>query len=291
MNYGLALSGGGARGAVHVGVLKALVEAGLSPSYVSGTSAGAIVGTLYAVGYTPCEIEKLFLYHGKDIIDYNYGDFARYLLGKLCCKKVVVDGLIRGERIGRIMDVYCRKKGVCFMRDVKIPLAVTAVDINTANLVMFVSRIPCPAKKSRKVIYLDDVEVSQAVRASTAVPVVFKPEMVNKMRLVDGGLRDNVPAKILREMGARRVLAVNLGYAGQLKKDVDNIFEIAFQSIDVMSYQISEKSAAWADYVLLPKVYDVGLLDVDKIPGSIRRGYEACRAELPEIKKTLGFPE
>jgi len=238
MEFGLALSGGGARGAAHAGVFKALAEEGLAPSFISGTSAGAMVGALYAAGYNPAEIEEIYIENAHRVLDYNFRDFFALLFGLVTKTRVTFDGLIRGARLGRIFQSLLTEKGVVNIRDARVPLAVTAVDINSGKLVLFVSRMPqVPA--GDKTVYVEDVELWRAVRASTAVPAVFKPEMVDGMRLVDGGVRDNVPAGILRRMGAKKVLAVNLGYAGQQKKDVDNILEITFQSIDVMSYQIS----------------------------------------------------
>lgn len=286
MEFGLALSGGGARGAAHVGVLKALLEEGLTPSYVSGTSAGAIVGALFASGYTPSEIESFYINYGHKVLDYNFRDFAGFLLSLVTKSRATFDGLIRGGRLGRLIKGFCSDKGVYGIKDVTIPLAITAVDINTAQLVLFVSQMPQNGR-DEKAVYIDDAEIWKAVRASTAVPVVFKPEMVHGRRLVDGGVRDNVPVNVLQNMGAKKVLAVNLGYAGQQKKDVDNILEIGVQSIDIMSYQISEALVQAADYLLLPRIYDVALLDIDKIPRTIERGYQACKLRMHEIKKAL----
>ncbi|MFZ5974836.1 MAG: patatin-like phospholipase family protein [Bacillota bacterium] len=286
MEFGLALSGGGARGAAHVGILKALLEEGLMPSYVAGTSAGAIVGALFASGYTPEEIEGFFISHGHKVLDYNFRGLAVFAFSLITQGHAKVDGLIRGARLGRLIRDFCADKGVFDIKDVRIPLAITAVDINNGKLVLFVSRMP-QSGRDKKALYIDDAALWQAVRASTAVPVVFRPEMVDGMRLVDGGVRNNVPADVLRSMGAKKVLAVNLGYAGQQKNDVDNILEIGVQSIDIMSYQISETLVQNADYLLLPGIFDVSLLEVEKIPRTIERGYRACRQHMQEIKKAL----
>ena len=286
MEFGLALSGGGAQGAAHAGVLKALIEEGLMPSCVAGTSAGAMVGALFAAGYDPAQIEEIYTEYAHRVLNYNFRDFFSLLFGLVSKTRVTFDGLIRGARLGRIYKRLLEEKGVVNIRDVRVPLAVTAVDINSGRLVLFLSQMP-QAMPGDKTVYVDDVELWRAVRASTAVPAVFKPEMAAGMRLVDGGVRDNVPAGILRRMGAEKVLAVNLGYAGQQKKDADNILEIMFQSIDLMSYQVSETLVRDADYVLEPGIFDVGLLEVDKIPQTVKRGYEACMLRMPAIRRAL----
>lgn len=285
MEYGLALSGGGARGAAHIGVLQALVEEGLAPSMVSGTSAGAMVGGLYACGYTPEEIASLYIDLSPRILDYNFLGLAAFLIGLIAHIPIAMDGLIRGAKLGRVMRDLFAEKGVVHLNDARVPLAVTAVDVNTAKLIYFVSH--APDYRDADAVYCEDAELWQAVRASTAVPAVFRPEMMLGRRLVDGGVRDNLPAQILRDMGAQRVLAVNLGYAGQRMSEVNNVIEIANQSLDIMSYQISRQLVKAADYVLLPGIYDVSLLELDKIPATIRRGYEACRRHMPGIRAAL----
>lgn len=174
------------------------------------------------------------------------------------------------------------------MQDVKIPLAIPAVDINSAETVMFVScKVPCD--DIPHMIFIDDACIWEAVRASTSFPVVFKPKMLTGRRLVDGGISDNVPVKVLKKMGADRILAVNLGYAGHPKEDIDNIFEIASQSIDIMGYKLSRYKLIGADYVFKPKIYDVTLLETSRIQECIDRAYIKAKKEIPKIREALGL--
>ena len=98
------------------------------------------------------------------------------------------------------------------------------------------------------------MDLYKAIRASIAIPVVFKPIIIDGKRLVDGGVTNNLPIDVLRKMGARRIVGVDLGYNGQLRSDVDNIIEIGSQALDIMAYQITSFKSYGADYILRPGI-------------------------------------
>ncbi len=289
MGIGLALSGGGVRGAVHIGVLKALEENRIYPNYISGTSAGSIVAGLYSSGYKADEIEQIFRkYAGRIIIDFDIGEIYSYVMSLFMKKPKNIDGFIKGNRIKELIDKYCSEKGCKYIKDAKIPVAIPAVDINSAKTIMFISSRQGLNEKS-DIEYDDHIDLATAVRASSSYPVIFKPCMVKGKRLVDGGIKNNIPVKVLKDMGAKKVLAVNLGYVGKANEGVDNLLEIAVQSVDIMAHQISKWLVKDANYVILPEVYDVKLLEVSRIPECIERGYQAAIASMPEIKRALYY--
>ncbi len=310
MTLGLALSGGGIRGASHIGVLRALEEAGLKPGIIAGTSAGSIVASLYAVGLTPDDIEKAFFKYAPYILDFDImGAFgmALHLCG-LMRGRPVLDGLIKGKTAEKIMAALTGGKK---MYQADIPLAITATDINDGTAVVFASRRQ-RLQNTRNVICCGQVSISEAVRASIAIPVVFKPKILNlegrERRLVDGGVANNLPVDVLRTMGANRIIGINLGYSGQRQDQVDNILEIGSQTIDIMMYHITKlrmgrenvvelkhngRSTAYPavlnheTVVLNPYIYDVSLLEMGRIAECIERGYAAVKARLPEIRRIL----
>lgn len=289
MKLGLALSGGGVRGAVHIGVIKALEENGIYPDMISGNSSGSIVAALYSSGYKSDQmIDILIKNANKSIVDLNIGKVIDYAKSIFMGRPKKIDGFIDGNRVKKLMDDYCTKSGCKYIRDSLIPLAIPAVDINTSRIVMFVSN-KAGMKDQKEIEFDDDIDVATAVRASISYPAVFKPCMVKGKRLVDGGIRDNVPVRILRKMGANRVLAVNLGYVGKADNDIDDALEIAIQAIDIMAYQITRESIKEANYVLLPEVYDVRLLEVSRIPECIERGYKAALKSMPAIRRALYY--
>lgn len=283
MSIGIALSGGGVRGAAHIGVLRALEENGIKPQYISGASSGSIVALLYAMGYSTHEIENIFINIGKSIIDFDYFGLSMFTIGMLLKKKVRIDGLIRGDRVEMLVEKLAADKGIVNINEIKMPLAISAVDINTSETIMFTSK----KMSNSDYICINNAKVSEAVRASISFPFIFKPKILGVRRLVDGGVRENVPVRILKNMGAKKVIAVNLGYCGEHKDYIDNILEITSQTIDIMAYSIFKCESKYADYVLKPRIYNVKLLEVERISECIKRGYNYTNSVISDIKKNL----
>ena len=284
MRFGLALSGGGIRGAAHIGVLMALEEEGLVPSWISGTSAGSIVAGLYAYGYSIQELEDIALRLYQKYIDLDFMGlacgFGQWLVGK----EPRMDGILKGKAIEKHLKSLTNDVNI---KDIKMPLAIPAVDINKARTVMFVNKMKYTPTEDDKTIYINDVPLYKAIRASIAIPVVFKPAIINGRRLVDGGVTDNLPIDILKKMGAKKVIGVDLGYNGQLRRDIDNIIEIGSQSLDIMAYQITALKSHGADYILRPGIYDVAARDAKKIIECIDRGYNSTKESIKMIKKAI----
>jgi NTE family protein len=283
--WGLALSGGGVRAAAHIGVLKALEENELSPDFISGTSSGSIVASLFAIGYSSDEIHEMFKKNAKKVIDdFDIKEIYFYL--RDIFKRSAIEGLIQGDKILEVVRSYCDKKGCKSISQAKIPIAIPAVDVNTSKILMFVSN-KSNLIDNGDVEYHDHIELAAAVRASSSLPGIFRPHMFNGKRLVDGGIRDNVPIDILKLMGAEKTVAVNLGYYGEAKEEIDSLFEILSQSINIMSYQISEQLLKNADAVVMPEVSDVKMLDTSKVEECFNKGYDAALKVIEQIKRTL----
>lgn len=312
MKIGIALSGGGIRGAAHIGVLKALEENNIKIDMISGTSAGSIVASLYAMGYSPDELSKTFkefqykslwdyeykyflpflfnillLGKKKNIIDFDIVGIFAILIGLIFKKNIKIDGFIKGNRIEKIIFELSQKANKLLIKDAKIPLAIPSVDINSAENVVFTSKL-IKNMAGDDTIYIDDATMYEAVRSSIAFPVIFKPKIFRGRHLVDGGLRDNVPVEILSRLGADKIIAVNLGYSGQNKNSVSNIFEIATQSVEIMAYQVSKTTLSKANFVLKPEIYDVSLLENSRIEECIERGYISANKAMDDIKTALG---
>lgn len=310
MALGLALSGGGIRGASHIGVLKALEEAGLKPEMVAGSSAGSIVASLYATGVTVDSMEAAFLKYASSVLDIDFFGALGALL-RLCSffkGKPSLDGLIKGNNAERIVHDLTEGKRIS---QANIPLAITATDINDGTSVVFASQ-GIKGQGDGNTVCCSDVLISEAVRASIAIPVVFKPKTIRvgdrTRRLVDGGVTNNLPIGVLRTMGAQSIIGINLGYSGQRQDQVNNIVEVGSQTVDIMMYQITKLRNSCDNVVEIrhnrrsviypinmnrqavvvnPQIYDVSLYEIKKIPQCIERGYDAIKSRLPEIKKVL----
>lgn len=285
MKFGLALSGGATRGAAHIGAMKALEEAGLVPSWISGTSAGSMVAALYANGYSVDEMEDIALSLTKGIYDTDYLGIISGILQWIIFKNTNWDGLMKGKKLEVLMKKWTDGK---WMRDSKIPLAITAVDINSGKTVIFVNN-KRTLEDDNHTIYRDDVTMYEAVRASIAIPVIFKPIILRGMRLVDGGVTDSVPTDVLKKMGAKKIIGINLGYSGERRTEVNNILEIGNQTIDIMSYRLTKLKTEVSDFIINPHIYDVGMLEVHRIPELIERGYRAVKDNLYSINKAINI--
>lgn len=283
MSLGLVLSGGGVRGAAHIGVLQALQEAKIKPAFISGTSAGSIIAGLYAYGYSPQEIKLLARRINKKYFDIDYCGIIASLINIFFAGEPSISGLIQGNFLEHYF--YNLTKGIK-LNQLKMPLAITAVDINNTNIVVFTS-LPNRLLTRSDYVFVHDVPLAEAIRASISLPGIFQPKIVKKMRLVDGGIRANLPVEITRMMGAQKVIAVNLGYSGNPVPYVDDILEISLQTIDLMIYQITRPSIESADLLISPQINYVHQGDLSKIDYLIKCGYQATINCLPRIKQLL----
>ncbi|HHY39272.1 MAG TPA: patatin-like phospholipase family protein [Clostridia bacterium] len=300
--WGLALGGGGLKGAAHVGVLKVLEREGLVPDVLSGTSAGAVVASLYCSGLSAADIERRILdLIGSDpeglgeVWEANGlfsspRDRLSFVIGSRFPKPFIravfsIKGVMSGERVEKTLDRVLERKT---FNEVTRPLAVEAVDLHTAELVAFVT--PGSIRedlKTRDLVYIYDAKLSEAVRASISVPVLFVPKEYKGRHLVDGGVKDNVPVGILRQMGANVVVAVDLGKPGP-SGEYDNALSILIRSLEMTGREMTLiKLQVAADLVMTPDVGGVGHLEVGRIPELIKKGEETCLEALPRIREMV----
>lgn len=286
VTLGLVLSGGGLRGAAHIGVLKGLHEYGIKPQMISGTSAGSIVAGLYGYGYSPDEIALYAKQITPRYFDVDYGGVFSSFMGLFCHKHMKASGLIKGD----CLEAYFNRitKGALLSK-AKIPTSLTAVDINNTNIVLFTS-FRARLMRRDDYVFLSGRTFAEAIRASIAIPGVFRPKIVEGMRLVDGGLRDNLPVDIIRLMGADKVIAVHLGYEGTPAPYVDNIAEISLQSLDILIYQVTRPNLEKANVIITPVIENVKHNDLHKIDYIIDCGYRALKEAMPQIREMLQTP-
>ncbi|MFW6351260.1 MAG: patatin-like phospholipase family protein [Bacteroidota bacterium] len=236
---GLVLSGGGTRGFGHLGVIKALEEEGIQPDIVSGVSAGAIVGALYADGNSPDEILETL--SSKRIFDYLDFNIPR-------------TGLVRMNGFEKTLKKYLKAK---IFEDLKIPLMVFAVNMNTAHYVCF-----------------EKGNLALAVKASSSVPIVFPPIEVNGDLYCDGGVINNFPVEPLRKV-CDKVIGVNVNPLVRRKTGFHNLKQIAERTfqLSVRSHVLNRKELC--DLFIEPVEADnFGLLDLSSGKAIFKVGYE-----------------
>ena len=276
MKIGLALSGGGIKGASHIGVIQALQEAGIKADMVAGTSIGSIVAALYAMEYTPKEMVKLFNYFSKLI----FKNSAMYTdpKGKKTLS-IQAGGIYSGENIAMAVAEAGKYKNVKKLTDLKIPIAIPAVDINDSRKYIFTNM------EKIDDTYLNKADISVAVRASSSYPGIFAPCIYNKHKFLDGGLLDNVPVDEVKKLGADKVIAVRF----KLNKTAKTVGmrSTLNKGIDIMFNKIETEEVKKADYVLEIDTKNVNPFDFKQSNKCYKLGYEQTKAEINKIKEII----
>lgn len=252
LKLGLALGGGGARGLAHIGVLKVLDETDLRPAFVAGTSVGSLVGALYCCGYTWRQIHDIA---GST----NWGDLASVVVPRM--------GLVNTKKLERFVD---RLIGGKSFEELAVPFRAVAVDITRGEEVV-----------------LSQGPVSRAVRASASIPGIFEPTPWEGRLLVDGGLLDNVPTGVVRDMGAQVVVAVNLSGERSASRPPENILDVMLFSLQVLIYGQSGRGTAEADVPVVPDLAGFSYRNLGRLEEMVERGEQAMRACLPALLRRL----
>lgn len=286
MNYGICFAGGGIKGAAHIGAIKALEEENLKFDYISGTSSGSIIATLYAAGYSSDEMLKFFKKYAKKIKYVDPINIFILLINLFIKRKIVIKGFNNGKIIEKLLNKELNKKNIKNISDVKKELLIPSIDINTGEINVFISK-ENRAKYLDNIIYINNVNIGKAVRASCSYPVVFAPCKINGKQLVDGGLRENVPWKLTKEKGADKVLSIIFDEEKNKKNYCKNILEVASNSLGILCHEISNYDLEGADYLLKIKTEKVQLLDYKKIDELYLKGYEQTKNKIREIKNNL----
>jgi len=245
----LALGSGGARGFAHVGVIKALEEAGIVPDIVTGSSSGAVVGAIYAAGKRASELEEIAL--GLD--PGELVDFA--LFGNGWVKGEALQNFVNRQVDGRPIERLAR------------PFAVVATEAKTRRIVVF-----------------NRGNTGLAVRASASVPNVFVPPVINGEQYIDGGLLSPVPVKLARAMGADIVIAVDVSWFAQAREPSEAAMR---QYGRGGRYALLADELDGADVIIVPRTVRTRMLDFDQKVSNIAAGEAAGRDSLPRVRAAL----
>lgn len=274
MSLGLSLSGGGVKGAAHIGVLKAFEENNIKIDYIGGTSSGSIVATLYAAGFTPDEIYNIFKKYCKKIKYVDFKNIIKLIFGLITTGTIVIDGLNSGKSIEKLINKVCEAKGIKNISDLKMPLVIPSVDMNSGEVVCFTS------KKfrtfSNNTIFVHDINIGKAVQASCSFPVVFSPCDYRNKSLLDGGIRENTPWREVELLGADKVISVIFENAVD-KTCCKNLIDVAFRSFDLMKKELAKYEENGMGYSIKIKSEKVSLLDMSKIDYFYELGYEETK--------------
>lgn len=255
VKIGLVLGGGAARGFAHIGVIKALESQGIVPDIVVGTSAGSLVGALYAAGNNGFALHKLAL----DMEEAAISDWSVPLFAK-------VTGVIKGEAIQQYVNKTIHNVP---LEKLKIPFGAVATDLNSGLPILF-----------------QRGNTGLAVRASSAVPSVFQPVKIGEHTYVDGGLVSPVPVRFAREMGADFIIAVNISSQPEVQPS-SSAMDVLLQTFAIMGQSINRFELKEADIVIRPNLGSMKGNDFNGRNVAILAGEQATIAAMSNIRLKL----
>ncbi|MET0981169.1 MAG: patatin-like phospholipase family protein [Telluria sp.] len=255
IRIGLALGGGAARGFAHIGVIKALEAQGIVPEIVVGTSAGSVVGALYASGYNGFRLQHTAM----EMDEATISDWALPLFSRS-------SGLLKGEALQNYVN---KAVGNVPMERFKIRFGAVATDLKTGESVLF-----------------NKGNAGLAVRASSSVPSVFQPVKIGARTYVDGGLVAPVPVKFAREMGADFIIAVNISTQADTQATTSSL-DVLMQTFSIMGQRINHFELKEADIVITPALGKMGSADFNGRNLAILAGEQAAASVMPQIKARL----
>ncbi|MFL6708863.1 MAG: patatin-like phospholipase family protein [Massilia sp.] len=251
----LALGGGAARGFAHIGVIKALEAQGIYPDIVVGTSAGSVVGALYAAGNNGFQLQRVAM----DMDEATISDWAIPLFGK-------VSGVLKGDALQAYVNKAVHNAPI---EKLKIPFGAVATDLNNGQPILF-----------------QRGNTGQAVRASSAVPGVFQSVKIGARTYVDGGLVAPVPVRFAREMGADFIIAVNISTQTDTQATLSSL-EVIMQTFSIMGQRLNHYELKDADVVITPSLGAMGGGDFNSRNLAILAGEQAAAAVMPQLKAKL----
>ena len=251
LKIGIALGGGAAKGFAHIGVIKMLEANGFAPALVAGTSAGSVVGALYASGMNAFELqEKAVALDEAKIRDLQLSS----------------GGLVLGQKLEDYVNEQVRGKP---LEQMAKPFVAVATRLEDGERTVFARG-----------------NTGQAVRASSSIPGVFQPVSIGKYHYVDGGVVSPVPVDAARQLGADLVVAVDISSKARGQSPGDMLGTIN-QSIAIMGQKLGQAELARADVVIRPKVLDIGAVDFSRRASAIVEGEKAALAAIAQLRERV----
>ena len=251
IKIGIALGGGAAKGFAHIGVIKMLEANGLTPAVVAGTSAGSVVGALYASGMDAFELqEKAVALNEAKIRDLQLSS----------------GGLVLGQKLEDYVNEQVQRKP---LEQLAKPFVAVATRLEDGQRTVFARG-----------------NTGQAVRASSSIPGVFQSVTIGKYHFVDGGITSPVPVDAARQLGADVVIAVDISNKAR-GKTPDGMLGTLGQSIAIMGQKLGQAELARADVIIRPQVLDIGSADFSQRAQAIVEGEKAALAAMPQIRERI----
>jgi NTE family protein len=247
----LALGGGSARGIANIGVLKVLERERIPVDLIIGSSIGSLVGASYSLGVPTYRMEKAAL-------KFSMEQLADFRLSK--------KSLLKGKKLEKIIAEFTDAKG---FSDAQIPIAITTTDIESGEEVVHTKG-----------------DLQKIIKASCSWPGIFPPVSIDGRSLTDGGIRNSIPVKMAKRLGATFIIAVDIGFCVK-KGKLDNIFQLFIQSVQILGEELDNYQSKQADVIIKPKLIEIDQFAFHRSKQAMVDGEEAAQNAVPEIRKKL----
>lgn len=241
------------------------------------------------MGYTPINILSLFNMYFKKILKCDKMLSAK-VINTMFTGKLNLKSLLKGNELENTIYNYAKAKNIFNISQIKMPLAIPTVDLQTGDVIYFLNNNICECEKENikdNPLYFYSGNISSIVRASSCFPGIFEPKKINSKILIDGGVRVNTPVSILKSMGADKVLAVSFDKNKiSITKDL-NIISVAMKSFEIMGNKLNSSELEIANLVITPYVANASLLDCSKINQLATEGYNITKKNINKIKEII----
>ena len=280
IKFGISLAGGGLQGFAHIGALKGLEELGIKIKYISGTSTGSAIASLYAMGYTPDEIQKICKEKYKKILKIRKKVLCQMAINFLLHKETRVEGIIDGALVENFINEAAKEKGKeMLLSFTSTKIAIATVDTISMKECLFVSEEL--KNKDKNIDYIKDITIGKAVRSSMAFPAIFTTSNYEKYNFLDGGTVDNLPVQVLKDMGAVKTIAICFDLNKYTpSKSLEGVL---VRALDIFSHSGVEKAKEIADIAIEIYNPDTSLLSMDEIEKTVQNGYDAVMRQKEKI--------
>ena len=279
---GLVLSGGGAKGFAHIGVLKVIEEAGLPIDYIGGTSMGSIIGGLYAIGYSPTMMQKIveeqnwdaimsdnipqkYISIDEKMLDRHYLATFPFRNKKIQMKSSIYDGEMINLLLARLMSPVYKIRNY---EELPIPFLCVAADLESSDA-----------------YEMTKGNLQRSIRASMSIPFYFSPVEVDGRLLIDGGLRNNFPVPNVRQKGVDIIIGVDVQRDFRKKEELNSMSTIMNQIISMADIDAYKRAKEDIDVYIKPELAKYGMMDFNYYDSIIALGERAAREKLPQLKR------
>lgn len=252
-------------------------ENGIKIDAVAGTSAGSIVAALYGMGYTTDEMMKLFNYFSKSVMAIS----PKYVFSGIKeVRGIKLGGLTSSYNIESAIEEAGKLKNIKNIGDIKLPISIPTTDLISDREIIFTN---CNNLEGEE--YIHNIEIGKAVRASSTFPGMYAPFDYEKYQFVDGGVFDNLPSVETRKLGVDKVISIKFKLKTPRKQNT--IYNIAMQSLDLMTENLIRESIKQSDYVIDIDLRDVKPFSISKLEFCYKEGYIQTLDNIIRLKKSL----